>query len=235
MGNDDDDDDDKVEEQIGLPEGTGSPMALERAGKMWFITLHQDDSVMVNPCEDMDGLGTMHSLCRSHSNFNEQCPQLLKDDEDCVALSYFEHGQCLWFVEDSAIPAGVEFQWDGVRMAGVWEPDDAVRQAADSLGHKPATAARKTWMQKQAAACCTTYTCWCNGEVYGYSIEVYDKRYHEAGELFDELDDYRHDTPVHEDACFGFYGWDEVATAAREAMLNADAAIKKEKIDGAGD
>lgn len=39
-------------------------------------------------------------------------------------VSYFEHGQCVWMRVGGNVPAGVEFQWDGVRYAGmlIWEP-----------------------------------------------------------------------------------------------------------------
>lgn len=38
-------------------------------------------------------------------------------------LSYYEHGSCWWGRKDGPVPAGVEFRWDGRRVAGllVWE------------------------------------------------------------------------------------------------------------------
>lgn len=46
---------------------------------------------------------------------------------------YYEHGSCIWGITEVSattletldVPAGVEFQWDGVRIAGLllWEPN----------------------------------------------------------------------------------------------------------------
>jgi len=175
-----------------------------------------------NPCEDMDGIGTIRSLSTRHVNniAPDEMNEILDKDADAVILSYFEHGQSLWFVKDSPAPAGVEFQWDGVRVAGIWIPDDCVRESytgQDGLS-------RRDWMVKQAAAACETYTQWSNGEVYGYDVELYCKRV-EDDYLYDELTDYRFANPVYADSCGGFYGWDyfeqEVLNSAKDAIETA--------------
>jgi hypothetical protein len=90
-------------------------------------------------------------------------------------LSYYEHGNCAWFLHGEQ-PAGVEFRWDGVRIAGllVWE------DKPNHLGPKTLDGRRL-----DAAAFLQTYTAWCNGEGYGYSIEDDDGN--------------------HVDSCYGFF------------------------------
>jgi len=185
-----------------------------------FVSLVQDECG-VNPCIDWDGFGTFHSLGRRHHNHNEQCLEILKKDKDAVALSYFEHGNSLWMVAELPSPAGVEFQWDGTRMAGVWEPDNVIKKTADDEGLKPGTPERRAWMVKQAEDACVIYTYWCNGQIFGYQIEIFDKR-ESDGEVYDDLRDYRYDTAEYEDSCYGFYGSDDVVCGANEALAGRE-------------
>src|SRR5262245_27751229 len=98
------------------------------------------DADLENPC-DHDGW-RVHSFCRRHAAFRHPAdlglgnidpatglpriknPGLRSKLKNGLAfvLSYYQHGQCLWFLHGEE-PAGVEFQWDGTRIAGllVWE------------------------------------------------------------------------------------------------------------------
>jgi len=211
------------EQELTLPENCPGVKMVQRNNLIWFIGAHQDESPP-NPAEDWDGFGKFHSLSTRHMNFNEDCPQILDDDVDAVALSYYEHSGCIWFVKDSQTPGGVEFQWDGVRFAGVWEPDECVSVSVPTECNTPEL--RRAWMVKQAVSACETYTSWCNGEVYGFSIGVFKIREHEKGVVFDDEDDYRHDDPVYDDSCFGFYGWSDFETQAKEAI-----GVAKKEVD----
>lgn len=76
-------------------------------------------------------------------------------------LSYYEHGQCLWSLsgEGSSCP------FDSVRFAGllVWEGDP------DNIGGDTSD---KT---KDARSFINRYTLWCNGEIYGFTMEAFKK------------------------------------------------------------
>lgn len=147
------------------------------------------DSDLENPA-DFDCNWTPYSFCRRHVNF--------KDPEEFMHngtvniglrrklkvglafwLSYYEHGQCAWMRANGPITPGVEFQWDGVRQAGVliWE-------------NKPNEIGGKTYEERarDADTFIKVYNCWCNGEGYYYCIEDED------GE--------------HLDSCGGFFGCD---------------------------
>jgi len=92
-------------------------------------------------------------------------------------LSYFEHGNSVWFRKDGEVTPGIEFQWDGVRVAGllVWE------HPANEIGGKT-----HEERAKDADGFLKEYTSWANGEGYYYRIED------EEGE--------------HVDSCGGFLG-----------------------------
>ena len=76
------------------------------------------------------------------------------------------------------------------------------------------TPARRALMEKQAASACETYTSWVNGDCWGYVIQVYGVRKTDDGEVYDDADDYRFDTPIVDDSCWGCVGseWAEQST-----------------------
>ena len=211
-------DETKKSSEIAMPSVPGDTAATVVGDKIWFVTIEYDDSPE-NPSNEWDGFGKFHSLSTRHYNFNEDCPQILKDDEDAVPLSYYEHGNCMWFTADGPTPCGVEFQWDGVSLAGVWEPDDHVRESTE---FKPGTDERRAWMREQAESACETYTQWCNGSVYGYSVTAYAVR-RVGDDIYDEESDYRLDDTVFEESCWGFYGWDSVEEAVKDVIDSATA------------
>jgi hypothetical protein len=193
----------KAIEAIELPEIGQTTYQL--IGKhILFINIEHDQDAF-NPCKDQDGLGFVRSFSTRHIDHidPDEAREMMEADSDIIPLSYFEHGNSLWMVCGEERP-GVEFQWDGVRFAGIWIPDASVREsytAQDGLS-------RKEWMRKQAAACCETYTDWCNGNVYGYTVQLHKARYTEDGQLFDDWNDYRFKKAIEDDSCWGFYGWE---------------------------
>jgi hypothetical protein len=132
------------------------------------VGLHHDQ-FPENPTEYSDW--RVVSLCRRHTSFGEieDNDELQRQVNEGTAflLSYFEHGLCRWSLSGE----GPQCPWDSVHFAGVlyWEGEE-----------KPT--------EEQARSFIETYTEWCNGSVYGYTIED------EEGEI--------------DDSCFGFYGND---------------------------
>lgn len=121
-------------------------------------------------------------------------------------LSYFEHGNCRWG-RAGTMSGMPDFRWDGVAVAGFlevhidednwewWEgkTEDERNEIADSF--------------------LTEYTEWCNGEIYGYSLERINPRVCDLG--------FTHEYPEDLDSCFGFIGFDwfqEEVSAATHSM-----------------
>ncbi len=73
-------------------------------------------------------------------------------------VSYYEHGSSVWFLRGDYVP-GVEFQWDGVRVAGLLVWDATMKYGG------------KEEMKHEARKFLKAYTSWANGEVYRYEIE----------------------------------------------------------------
>lgn len=188
-----------------------------------FVTLAHDSDAQ-NPLEDGDGMGRIQSLSKWHHNTIsvEEFETLMADDKDAVALSYFEHGNCQWFVRDVERNRHIpDFRWDGTDVAGVWTPGKHLRDD-EAKGLKGAKRAAK--MREWAAQACETYTSWCNGDVYGYIIEVYDVRLSDDGEACEDRRVYQTlGEPLYEDACWGHVGSDWALEATREAVNNIPA------------
>lgn len=130
------------------------------------------DPDVENPCEE-DGAWRLYSFSSRHLSYRHP-RDFVPNGEPSLALrnklkagtawmlSYFEHGQCEWMLSDE--PRGAlagDWRWDGVDVAGVlvWE------HPLEELG--PRT---KQDRRADAAAFVETYTGWCNGETYGYTI-----------------------------------------------------------------
>lgn len=143
------------------------------------------DSDLQNPCDD--GGWRLYSFSRCHASYSD--PDNFTDHEAKIEagvafiLSYYEHSGCVWSLRGE----GPQCRWDSVDTAGilVWEGD------ADDLA--PDYATRRAY----AAGFLTTYTAWCNGDGYGYSID--EEVTHPCGHVT------REGTA---DSCWGFYGPD---------------------------
>lgn len=174
--------------------------------KIIFVTIGHDEA-----CEDptdCDGMGKMYSFSRRHGNHMdyEEGKALIESNPDAVALSYFEHGNCIWSVAGDRAP-GTEgdWKWDGVDLAGVWVPDKYVDYDAVLPEHREGMT-RRQWFVAQAASCAEVYTEWVNGNCYYFSVEVFAVRRTDDGEVYDDLRDYRHDTNILDESCGGFIG-----------------------------
>lgn len=136
-----------------------------------------------------------------------------------MPLSYYEHGLCRWSVQGDTV-AGEEFRFDGARMAGVWVPDELALANIDAKGTDTAT--RRARLIEYAKNIVETYTQWCNGEVYGYTTELYKLALDEDGDAIEEREYYeKHSSSLEENSCWGFYGMDYAkleATAAAHSL-----------------
>lgn len=177
-----------------------------------FIQFRHDER-STNPLDDWDAMGKIYSRNRRHGNFREDVIELIQENPDAVALKYFEHGNCIWSV---GRPAGTEgdWQWDGVDHAGVWLPDNELLKEAEGL----TGIERRAKMVEWAGQACEVFTQWCNGEVYGYVVQLYRLRKDDSGEPYELLSDYRREKAFIDESCWNYFGWDSVEEGAREAL-----------------
>ena len=207
---------DEIDVKEFIPDSLERPKATLYKDAIVFVGMHYDESPS-NPLEDCDGMGSITSASTRHLNHGDVLG-ILEHNPDAVPLSYFEHSQCQWMV--ASAPKGMfggDWRWDGVDLAGAWEPDPALLDEAKDLTGD----ARKEMMTKWAAEACEQFTNFCNGEVYGYTVDAYVARYSAKGALFDRDDDYRYDDPIGGDSCWGFYGYDEYFAREVEGAVSS--------------
>ena len=158
----------------------------------------EHDNDCMSP-EDCDNQWKLYSFSTRHSNFvhpdkfsNVGMRRKLHVGT-AFQLSYYEHGNSLWMLSDGSIPAGVEFQWDGVRKAGVLV-----------FEHSPKLMGAKTREERAKDAQCflDEYNAWANGECYSYGI--CKEGYEDNGDLLD--------------SCCGFIGSDSIKQELSEIL-----------------
>jgi hypothetical protein len=213
------------------PVGINTPDEIEK----WHYTLTGKHIVFVRfqPDEDCSdpsdgcGFGKFYSFSSKHSNFLE--PENRKQylsDSDTVRLSYYEHDASLWFVDGIHKGAIPDREWDCVDFAGLWVPDESVKE---SCPDPPGDPERWNWMRQEAEAACQVYSDWCNDWCYGYDIEVYLAKKDNEGEVLTDHDVYQNDEPVVTDNCWGYIGDDSVKESAIEAAQHLLASTSSNK------
>jgi hypothetical protein len=171
----------------------------------------EDDFDCPNPLEDCDGFGRIYRRDRdagpeSKDMFDKETGRKagFKANKYAVLLDKYEHGQSVWSVAGE----GMECKWDTSRDAGVWVPDDSclehikgVVKAAGSLAEIRNAAGRQE-ASKCAREACELYTQWCNGECYGFAIDIYNK----DGEFIDS------------ESFGGYVGYDNVIASLTDTI-----------------
>lgn len=198
---------------VEIPEEVGKTKVTINGKLIAFCSIHYD-SCPENPL-DMDCEGQIYSLSKRHNNFNPEIIEENIKNPDCIALSYFKHGNSLWFVRNQSSEHSIpDMRWDGVSLAGLWIPDNETLKEAEKF---PSPEERRDFFVKRATQACELYTQYCNGEVYGYDISVYNLKTDEMN-TYDEKSDYRYNTPVFEDSCWGYFGWNFVQESVEEIL-----------------
>lgn len=211
--------------ELTLPDHEGETVHTIFGDKIAFTTIRYDQDC--SSPEENDGFGTMWSGSRKHINFKplSELAEMAEADPDAVKLAWYAHGNELWYVPGEYEGYLPDKQWDGVSFAGLWVPDDSVRESY--MGQDGLT--RREWMVKQAVSACEEYTAWGNGECYGYEIKVYKLEHDEDGDPLTEEGDYPENRPLEEDSCWGHIGWDWAVQATRDALEHM---VKTEENDG---
>lgn len=125
----------------------------------YLLQIDYDDSPE-NPCSW--GVWKVYSFSRGHIDFkdphtfDETFVEKLKN-KTAFVLSYSEHGACQWTLANVE-SSNESFDFDTVKIAGIIEYIDSDNDVDLSL------------LENFARDFLKTYTKWCNGEVYGYTL-----------------------------------------------------------------
>ncbi len=142
----------------------------------YILSLDNESELSLNPNDDDTGwklysFSPKHVSYRNPNDFFPEDPtdELTEFQQEirtklekglAFVCSYYEHGNCVWSLERK----GERFDFDSVRVAGILVGDEEV------LGEGV------PGLRKDAESFLTRYTAWCNGEVYGYTVERQEDR-----------------------------------------------------------
>ena len=127
----------------------------------------------------------LHSFSRRHDNFTDPntltrngswTPALKRKIKNRTAfkLSYYEHGECAWMLKGGPYPPGVEFQWDGVILAGILVWNGKANDIGRTHGERIA----------YARSVAEEYTQWRNGDIWSYAVYGDDEEILDLGGLW---------------------------------------------------
>lgn len=90
-------------------------------------------------------------------------------DPYTVMLDCYEHGGQVWSVTGS----GPQCHFDTARGAGVWVPDQCLRDELDSIKEKGGLDAARTKAVEFARQALESYNAWLAGDCYGVAVDVF--------------------------------------------------------------
>lgn len=151
-----------------------------------------------------DGMGKLYSFHRHAPADDVVAGNLaMSTDPDAVLLDCYDHGNKAWSVHGE----GVQCQFDTARGAGVWVPDDVLREMLATEAPEPRRLSAITYCRQLLES----YNAIEAGEVYGYVVELF------AGSTGTEVD-----------SCWGLIGTRYAGEALREALDHQVATLKPE-------
>lgn len=150
-----------------------TPLAAKSGDRLVIVYAVQDEHQHV---EDLIGDG-MGQLYRRYAgglrvlglDKNAARDESLTPDKDAVLLDCYEHGRQLWSISGE----GTQCRFDTARGAGVWIPDDCLRDQLDD--DEKAGKDRRTQAVLYAQQFLVLYNAIINGEVYGVVTEAFDE------------------------------------------------------------
>lgn len=90
-------------------------------------------------------------------------------DPYAVMLDCYEHGQQVW----SLSGGGMQCAFDTAQGAGVWVPDQYLRDELDSIKEKGGLDAARTKAVEFARQALESYNAWLAGDCYGVAVDVF--------------------------------------------------------------
>jgi hypothetical protein len=126
-------------------------------------------------------------------------------------LDCYEHGGQVWSVTGS----GPQCLFDTARGAGVWVPDQCLREELDSIKTNEGIDAARTKTVEFARQALGSYNAWLAGDCYGVAVDVFSI----AGDRLNLID---------ESAVWGYVGrkWAEESLSEEVRAVLGNAVLK---------
>ena len=118
-----------------------------------------------------------------------------------MALDCYEHGGQVW----SVTGCGTQCAFDTATGAGVWVPDDGLRDDLNALRISDGIDASRKKAQEFARQCLQVYNAWLSGDCYGVVTDVFEVDVQGNAECIDN------------DSVWGYIGTKHARSSLKEA------------------
>lgn len=161
--------------------------------------------------ENDEGAGEL-TLFRSQDHYESIMKDLKKSKKLFYLVDKYEHGNVHYSVASSS--SYPDKQWDVSSGCGVFIPCQDVQDSYKKMKRKDGEAEAFAHFVKDSNSVLDEYSKWCNGEVYGYSVVVYNKQ----------------GVVLEEDECWGFIGEEYANQEKLSVMQNYVTSYQLDKL-----
>lgn len=206
---------DSMQEELELDSGfdlhqkAAGDVEMIRLADKYIVGLLQYDNDAQDFFENDEGAGKFIEF-RSSSHAQETMEKLSKGNSLFYLVNKYAHGNVHYSI--SGTKTYPDEQWDVSRGCGVFIPCDYIQKEFKKMKKSHGEGEAYEHFIKDSNSVLNSYSDWCNGEVYGYSVIILDKDGHE----------------IDCDECWGFIGFEHAQEEKNRVM---DYYVKKFEID----
>lgn len=163
-------------------------VSVTEVGDKVVVSCLKYDSDPMDYFSNDDGAGELFQF-RSVGERDSKVKELKKEKVLFYLVDKYEHGSVHFSV--SQTHNYPDQRWDVAHGCAIYVPCDYIQDEYKKLAKKEGVEAAKARFVNDSNGVLDEYSNWCNGEVYGYSVTVFDKKGQE----------------LENDECWGFIGY----------------------------
>ena len=175
------------------------------SGPYVAIITFERDYCPANPLKEWDEMGELLFWEDRRDDRGRIGAEIEENPENVILVDYADYGSSGSRLRvQTKAPATIE----AAEEAGaIWIPDKGLLGYVKNYGGWT----RRRALEKYARQACTPMLAWMNGDVWGFTVKLYEPILDEFGDIIEDAEEYgRRDNEVAEDSCWGFYGRDEI-------------------------
>lgn len=162
-------------------------LSVTEVGDKVIIACLKYDQDPMDYFSNDDGAGELFQF-RNVDERDSKAKELKKDKKLFYLVDKYDHSAVHFSVSQTANYP--DQRWDVSHGCAIYVPCDYIQSEYKKLAKKEGVEAAKSHFIKDSNSVLDEYSNWCNGEVYGYSVTIFDKKGEE----------------INCDECWGFIG-----------------------------
>ncbi len=184
---------------LGHRKPTYDSLEVIRTEDKIIVGLLQHDQDAQDFFENDDGAGEFIKF-RNMEQREEQISKMSKTKKLIYMVDKYEHGTVHYSISGSTTPD----RWDTSQGCAMFIPCDYIQSEFRKMKRKEGESVAFNHFIKDSNNVLSSYSDWCNGEVYGYSVITFDKKGKE----------------LNCDECWGFIGHKDANEEKKSVMEN---------------